>query len=308
MTNDGAVAHPNASIQDELRALGVIPCDITKGVTASAAPDGPERRLIRLTTGEELLVSAPDGLRSPCFRLSLPAQGAVARIVISDIEALAERVGHGSPAKGIGLAANQSASLAPRIRELAREKADEAPLLSDAQRKASLGDGSVPAYFRYEDPHGNVIRMFNPVDATPRDPDGSYATETDVRGEGCLSSILFRGQMVRPVMMNVDGEDLEGQVFRVTARGPAARLLGHEVSHVTGGIDGLCIIEGGLPVIPLDEWDKLEPKIRDWQYHIDFTATPYLELSDPAGRLDSSHLSARLRDQGLFTPTAGDRR
>jgi len=102
--------------------------------------------------------------------------------------------------------------------------------------------------------------------------------------------------------MIVDGEDLEGQVFRVRARGPAARLLGHEVSHVCGGIEGLCIIEGRRPVLPLDEYVKLEPEARDWLYHIDFTTTPFLEVSDPAGHLDSSDLMARLSYQGLFTP------
>lgn len=231
----------------------------------------------------------------------LPEQRGLGGIVMDDIEALAARVGPGHPAKGIGFAANQSTTLVTMIAQMAEGSVTEQPALEADQRKTAAENGSVPAFFRYQDPDGNVIRMFNPSDATPRNSDGSYAAETDVRPEGCLSSIDFRGQVIRPLTMIVDGEDLEGDIFRITARGPAARLIGHELSHVNHGIDGLCIIESGLPVLTLSEYEKLGPEIINWSYPTEYASGPYLDLSDPAGRLDAPHLRARLIDQRLFT-------
>ena len=278
-------------------------CGITAGGTAAPVPGSRAEKLISTTTGQQLLVSVPDGLRSPCFRITLPAQRDVANIVISDIEALAARVGPGSPAKGIGIAANQSETLVKTIRQMAKSTAEE-PQLDASQGKASVEDGGVPAFFRYYDPAGNIIRVFNPSDSTPRKPDGSYAAQTDVRPEGCLSSFEYRGQVLRPITIVIDGEDLDGEKFRIVARGPAGRLVGHEVSHVNRGIEGLCIIEGGLPVLAMDEYQKLGDDVINWVYPAGTTVTPFLELSDPAGHLDSAQLQARLISQGLFTPAA----
>lgn len=289
------------SEQLRLRDQGILSCGITADGSASRVPGSRAEKLIRTTTGQQLLVSVPDGLQSPCFRITLPEQRDVADMVVSDIEALAARVGPGHPAKGIGIAANQSETLVKTIRQLAQSTADE-PLLDASQGKASVEDGGVPSFFRYYDPDGNIIRIFNPSDSTPRNPDGSYAGQTDVRPEGCLSSFEYRGQVLRPITMVIDGEDLDGEKFRITARGPAARLVGHEVSHVNGGIEGLCIIGGGLPVLTLDEYRKLGDDVIDWVYPAGTTITPFLELSDPAGHLDSSQLQARLISQGLFTP------
>jgi peptide deformylase len=302
VTGDSTFSELGASNQRRLRDQGVLSCDITERVTAPRALNSRAERLIRTTTGKQLQVSVPYGLRSPCFKLTLPQQRVVASLVVSDIEALAARVGPGHPAKGIGIAANQSATLLTTITQIAEGKVNKQPSLGTSQRRASVEDGGVPAFFRYQDPDGNIIRIFNPSDATPRNPDGSYAAETDVRPEGCLSSIELRGQVARPITMVVDGEDFEGKVFRITALGPAARLLGHEVSHVNRGIEGLCIVESGLLVLTLDEYEKLEPEVIDWSYPIEFRNVPYLELTDPTGHLDASHLQARLTDQGLFTP------
>jgi len=276
----------------------------TAGSTRSTpAPDDPAERLIRTTTGKSVLVSVPEGLRSPCFALALPQQRALASIVMRDIEDLALRVGQGNPAKGIGIAANQSASLVSMMKRTAAGTGPLAASLSPSQRQAAAEDGRVPAFFRYRDPRDNVVRVFNPRSPAPSESGGQDAGATEVRPEGCLSAIELRGQVARPVVLTVDGEDLEGRPFRITARGPAARLIGHELSHVNRGIDGLCIIEGGLPVLPLDEYSKLKASIREWSFPMDFTTAPSLELSDPAGELDTGRLEERLIQQGLFTPT-----
>lgn len=300
MASESTFPGQGVSHQRVLHDQGILPCEITEDASASRTLDSRAVRLIHTTTGKQLVVSVPDGLRSPCFRITLPEQRVVASMVIRDIDKLAKRVGRGNPAIGIGIAANQSESLVKDIRQIAA-KVGEQPLLDASQSRASIEDGGVPAFFRYRDPDGNVIRIFNPKDSTPRNSDGSYASETDIQGEGCLSSIELRGQVRRPITMVVDGQDLEGKIFRITARGPAARLLGHEVSHVNGGIEGLCIVQGGLPVFTLDEYKKLKPEARDWLYPPGFKVMPYLELSDPAGYLDSSDLQVRLADQGLFT-------
>jgi peptide deformylase len=301
MAEDKADIEPGPSAQAELRDRGLLPCEIGQHGISAAPLDSRFERVIEATTGERFVVSVPRGLRSPCFGLDLPSQRALAATVIGDVDALADRIGPGNPAKGIGIAANQSASLVTLIAQLAANEVAEPSLRVD-QRKASIDSGAVPAFFRYQDPTGNIIRVFNPSDATTREKDGSYAVETDLRAEGCLSSIEFRGRVIRPLTMVVDGQDLDGNRFRITARGPAARLLGHEVSHVTRGLAGLCVIEGGLPVFTLDEYERLGTEVVEWHYGFDFTVVPYLELSDPTNQLEPPELRSRLTDQGLFTP------
>lgn len=259
MTSDSTPSTLGASQQRSLRKQGILPCEITEEITVIRALDSQAERLIRTTTGKQLLVSALDGLRSPCFTITLPKQRVVALKVIRDIDDLAMRVGRGDPAKGIGIAANQSRTLVKEIRKIAKSKDEEQPLLDASQREYSVKNGAVPAFFRYQDPDGNVIRIFNPSDSTPRNPDGSYASETDVRPEGCLSSIELRGQMLRPITMIVDGQDLDGKTFRITARGPAARLLGHEVSHVNRGIGGCASSREACRYLR-------SPNIRSWNH------------------------------------------
>lgn len=170
MTSDSAFLPQGVSRQRWLSERGIIPCEIGEDVTATRILDIRAERLIRTTTGEQLLVSIPKGLRSSCFRVTLPQQQVLASTVINDIDALAARVGRGDPAKGIGIAANQSESFVECIRQMA----DEQPLLDASQREASVKNGAVPAFFRYQDPDGNIIRIFNPSDSTPRNPDRSY--------------------------------------------------------------------------------------------------------------------------------------
>src|SRR5215469_11233283 len=161
MTSESTLSEQGRSEQLRLRKVGIISCEITEDGATSRAPDGRTEKLIRATTGQQLLVSVPDGLRSPCFKIRLPEQRDVAAEVIKDIDDLAARVGPGHPAKGIGIAANQSKSLVETIRLKAKNTAGQAQL-DASQRKASAEEGGVPAFFRYQDPGGNVIRVFNP--------------------------------------------------------------------------------------------------------------------------------------------------
>jgi hypothetical protein len=297
------VSHRSDSAQESLRTLGVLSCEFVEFPAEAPVPNEDMARVVETTAGKRLLVSVPDGLRSPCFRLTLPEQREIALMVIDDVEGVAGRIVEENPPKGTGTAANQSASLVNKIKQIAESQRFGQQSLYAEQRVASMQAGAVPAFFRYEDPHGNVIRVFNPRDSISSwRQDGIYTGETDIRPEGCHSSLQFRGQVTRPIIMAIDGEDLDGRIFRVTARGPAARLVGHEVSHVNRGIAGLCIIEEGLPVIPLEEYRRMGSDVTDWSYSIDFTSTNYLEFTDPEGRLHASVVTGRLIEQGLFTP------
>ena len=52
--------------------------------------------------------------------------------------------------------------------------------------------------------------------------------------EGCLSLPGFSGQVKRPAIVTISGQDQEGNQFTVTVKELAARCVLHEVDHLNG--------------------------------------------------------------------------
>src|SRR5262249_16307152 len=126
----------------------------------------------------------------------LPAEAEDARRVVAQLVSTLERVGQvHNFTKGTGLAAAQTG-----IRHTA-------------------AGGRAPG--------GETITLLN-----PRICDES--TETDEQYEGCLSFFDVRGMVPRPLAVEVEHQDTDGTT-RITAfdRG-MARLVCHEVDHLSG--------------------------------------------------------------------------
>ncbi len=60
------------------------------------------------------------------------------------------------------------------------------------------------------------------------------SAETDVSFEGCLSFFEVRGEVRRPVELELEYEDLRGVVRKCQLSGDAARLALHEIDHLDG--------------------------------------------------------------------------
>lgn len=58
--------------------------------------------------------------------------------------------------------------------------------------------------------------------------------EKDVLEEGCLSFPGIRGEVWRPTAIEVEYQDLDGEVHRLKCDGIFARCIQHEVDHLNG--------------------------------------------------------------------------
>ncbi|AVZ77365.1 formylmethionine deformylase [Streptomyces lunaelactis] len=76
-------------------------------------------------------------------------------------------------------------------------------------------------------PEGGSITLFNPVVV-------EQSTQTDEQYEGCLSFFDVRGLVPRPLALHVEHQTVEGpRHVSVFERG-LARLVAHEIDHLTG--------------------------------------------------------------------------
>lgn len=72
-----------------------------------------------------------------------------------------------------------------------------------------------------------LIRMINPRII-------SVSDDEDTLEEGCLSVPGIRGQVIRPTAIEVAYFDEEGKEHTISAEGPVARIIQHELDHLNG--------------------------------------------------------------------------
>jgi peptide deformylase len=126
----------------------------------------------------------------------LPMEAEDARRVVAQLVSALERVGQVHKfAKGTGLAAPQ------------------------------IEIGRAAAVIRA--PEGGTVTLLN-----PRISD--QAAETDDQYEGCLSFFEVRGIVPRPLVIEVEHQDIDGTIRITTFERGMARLVCHEVDHLLG--------------------------------------------------------------------------
>lgn len=62
----------------------------------------------------------------------------------------------------------------------------------------------------------------------------SISDEQNIVAEGCLSIPGIREEVVRPSKVDVEAQDLEGNIFRISLDGLEARCFLHENDHING--------------------------------------------------------------------------
>ncbi len=143
------------------------------------------------------IVQEGDPILSEVARpFDLPAEAEDARRVVANLVSALERVSQvHNFAKGMGLAAPQ------------------------------IGIGRAAAVIRT--PEGEMITLLN-----PRICDQS--AESDERYEGCLSFFDVRGNVPRPLSIEVEHQDVDGTTRITVFDLGLARLVCHEVDHLFG--------------------------------------------------------------------------
>jgi peptide deformylase len=135
-------------------------------------------------------------LVEPAQLFSLPEEAEDARRVVAQLVSTLERVSQVHTfAKGMGLAAPQ------------------------------IGIGRSAAVVRT--PNGQLITLLN-----PRIIDQS--SEVDDQYEGCLSFFDVRGMVPRPSMIEVEHQDIDGDIRITEFEHGLARLVAHEIDHLFG--------------------------------------------------------------------------
>ncbi|MFB9902883.1 peptide deformylase [Allokutzneria oryzae] len=135
-------------------------------------------------------------LREQAYPFDLPTEAEDARRVVAALAASMERVSQVHTfGKGMGIAAPQ------------------------------IGIGRAAALVRT--PDGEMITLLN-----PRVIDES--AETDEKYEGCLSFFDVRGMVPRPLTIDVEHTDIDGNRRIATFEQGLARLVAHEIDHLEG--------------------------------------------------------------------------
>lgn len=106
-----------------------------------------------------------------------------------------------------------------------------------------------------EPPGGEPVVLFNPrvIDASP---------ETDEQYEGCLSLFDVRGVVSRPLRIEVEHMDLDGQLRIAVFEHGAARLWAHEIDH----LNGLLYTDRMDPEIAPIPVERYESAGEKWRY------------------------------------------
>ncbi|HZM81642.1 MAG TPA: peptide deformylase [Candidatus Limnocylindrales bacterium] len=140
----------------------------------------------------------------------LPAEAEDARRVVAALASKMERIAHVHTfAKGMGLAAPQ------------------------------IGIGRAAAVVRTPEDH--VITLLNPRIV------GESATVNE-QYEGCLSFFDVRGMVPRPDVIEVEHQDIEGNILITEFTAGVARLVGHEIDHLFGTLYRARMRPGVLPI------------------------------------------------------------
>ncbi|WP_117215248.1 peptide deformylase [Allorhizocola rhizosphaerae] len=140
----------------------------------------------------------------------LPAEAEDARRVVSELGAKMERIAQVHTfAKGMGLAAPQ------------------------------IGIGRAAAVVRTPEDH--VITLLNPRIV------GESATVNE-QYEGCLSFFDVRGMVPRPDVIEVEHQDIEGNILITEFTAGVARLVAHEIDHLFGTLYRARMRLGVLPI------------------------------------------------------------
>ncbi|MEH1017273.1 peptide deformylase [Micromonospora sp. CPCC 206060] len=167
-----------------------------------------------------------DLLRQPARLFDLPREETVAREVVDQLRGALTRIDQLHPfSKGVGLAATQ------------------------------LGIPWSAAVIRPPDRSAELIVLLNPrvVDA---------ALDTDEQYEGCLSFFDQRGLVPRPLRIDVEHAQWDGQRVITAFEFAMARLVAHEVDHLEGRlyVDRMA---PGVPLVPVEEYRETG---RPWRY------------------------------------------
>lgn len=143
------------------------------------------------------IIQEGDGLLAEAARrFDLPAEAEDARRVVAQLVATMERVGQVHAfAKGMGIAAPQ------------------------------VGIGRSATVIRT--PHGESVTLLN-----PRIVDES--SDHDEQYEGCLSFFDVRGLVLRPLCIEVEHQDVDGNMHITAFDHGVARLVSHEIDHLEG--------------------------------------------------------------------------
>jgi peptide deformylase len=173
-----------------------------------------------------ILQRGADLLRQPARPLNLPEDEATARDVVRRLLSTLGQVEQlHSFSKGVGLAAPQ------------------------------LGLPWAAAVVRPPDPAVAPLTLLNPriVDA---------ASEQDERYEGCLSFFEVRGQVRRPLSLDVEHARWDGTRVVTRFDDAMARLVAHEIDHLEGRlyVDRMA---PGVAVVPVSEYGEVG---RPWTY------------------------------------------
>lgn len=167
-----------------------------------------------------------DLLRQPARRFDLPGDEPIAREVVDRLRVALSRIAELHPfSKGLGLAAPQ------------------------------LGLGWAAALVRPPDPAAEPFVLLNPrvVDT---------ALRSDEQYEGCLSFFDQRGLVPRPLRIDVEHAQWDGQRIITAFEYAMARLVAHEVDHLEGRLY-VDLMAPGAPLVPVEEYRETG---RPWRY------------------------------------------
>jgi peptide deformylase len=173
-----------------------------------------------------ILPRGADLLRQPARLLDLPHDGATGREVVRRLLATLRRVGQlHSFSKGLGLAAPQ------------------------------LGLPWAVAVVRPPNPATAPLTLLNPRVVEASD-------EQDEQYEGCLSFFDVRGQVRRPLGLDVEHARWDGTRVITTFDNAMARLVAHEIDHLEGRLYADRMAPGDA-LVPVEEYAESG---RPWTY------------------------------------------
>jgi len=154
-------------------------------------------------------------LTEAALPFDLPEEAETARRVVAQLASSLERVGQvHNFSKGMGLAAPQ------------------------------IGIGRAAAIVRTRD--GETITLLNPrITDESADRDDQY--------EGCLSFFDVRGMVSRPLAIEVEHQDIDGTVRITTFERGTARLVCHEIDHLSGMLYRFRM-KAGIEPIPVSKY------------------------------------------------------
>lgn len=172
-------------------------------------------------------------------RFDLPQEAALAKDVVARLlDALQAVAGTHEPASGMGLAAPQL-GLGWAAAVVTTPSDDD--IVDTAGTGGGAGQGVV----------GPIVLLNPTVVGESMDRDEQY--------ESCLSFFDVRGAVPRPRVVEVEHEDLTGTRMMTTFRHGLARLVAHEIDHLSGLLYTDRMPTGGI-LVPVDQLVPADPE------------------------------------------------